>query len=333
MLTRASAAWSTHTGKRHGNQDAALAEVLPDGRELVAVADGMGGHAGGEIASRLALDVLHGALRDGLDLRAAVLAANDAVYARAMAEPELEGMGTTLVVLLRRGGRYEIANVGDSRAYRLNGRGLEQLTLDHSFMAEAERNGMSADEIARSPWRSALMRAIGTDPDVEPDLFGPFEVSEPHAVLLCSDGLYGVVAAPVIVEQFLKAASIEAATQALVEYAAAAGSRDNITAAAMEFGAMRAAAASFGDPVAAVLAAGTAAGTHPPPGLEAEASSPPAEPDEPVEPGATIHAPRTAMKRPSARKRRHRRIRWDNLVFGLCVAGLLLWLIHVLTTL
>src|SRR5690606_4227177 len=105
--------------------------------------------------------------------------------------PEWHGMGTTLVALLIAGNRYTIASVGDSRAYRVDAAGVRQITVDHSLMAEAERNGDdAAEQLAGSPLRHALTRALGTEPQVEVDVFGPFDVEVPHTVVLCSDGLY-----------------------------------------------------------------------------------------------------------------------------------------------
>lgn len=237
MPTLQRTGWWSERGRRPSNEDSALGLTLADGAELVAVADGMGGHAAGEVASRTALDALAAALRGGAGLRDAVLEANAAVRDLAASDPELAGMGTTLVALLRRGERYEIANVGDSRAYRMDAAGLRQLTQDHSFAAEVVRRGeMTDEEAARSPWKNALTRAVGGEADIEVDVFGPFDVAEPHAVLLCTDGVYRVLDAAELAERLAGAASADAAARALADAAIRAGSQDNATAAVIAFG-------------------------------------------------------------------------------------------------
>jgi protein phosphatase len=229
---------ATHRGRRSRNQDAVLARELADGRTLVAVADGMGGHAAGEVASETALSALVSALESGAALAVAVRHANAAVHALSTSQAELEGMGTTLVALLRNGESYQIANVGDSRAYRVRSRSLEQITADHSFVAEGLRAGtLSAEEAERSPWRHALTRSLGTDAEVEVDLFGPFSTGgEPHAVLLCSDGLHQVLPPERLLEWLDSEAGRAHALERLPEEAYRAGGTDNITAALIEFG-------------------------------------------------------------------------------------------------
>jgi serine/threonine protein phosphatase PrpC len=228
----------TECGRRRVNQDAVLVTTLSDGRELAAVADGMGGHAGGEIASRVALTTLRNALEAGADLDAAVRAANQAVFAQADAQPELRGMGTTLVAALRAGDAYSIANVGDSRAYLIDGDGIAQLTQDHSFVAEAVRSGhLSEQQAGRSQWRNAVTRAVGTEPTVEVDVFGPFPARADHALLLCTDGLYRAVTDEELLRTVLTTAAPAPAVRELVHAALAGGSDDNISAALLTFGA------------------------------------------------------------------------------------------------
>jgi len=225
------ACW-THRGGRRSNQDAAAALALGDGRELLAVADGMGGHLGGSVASRLALETLVARLRLGDDLVTAARAANRAVHRAARERPGCEGMGTTLVALLRSARAYEIVNVGDSRAYRVAGGRIEQITRDHSFLAEArERGELAAGEAERSPWRHAVTRAIGLEPEVEVDRFGPFRIGEPQLVLLCSDGLSNALAEDELLRELAPAADAEAAVERLGGAALAAAPADNVTAA------------------------------------------------------------------------------------------------------
>ena len=227
----------THRGRRKANQDAVLLHSFGEDRTLVAVADGMGGHAAGEVASARALQTLLAEIEGGADLGDAIQAANSAVHAQAVANPQQSGMGTTLVVLLREGGSYRIANVGDSRAYRIDADGVAQITRDHSFVAEAVREGrLSADEVTRTPWRNALTRAVGTDADTEADVFGPFPVASDHAILLCSDGLYRTVPDADLQRYLLASEGLQAGVNSLAALAFRRGSDDNISAAAAEFG-------------------------------------------------------------------------------------------------
>ena len=222
-------------GARPYQEDAVLADTLPDGRTLVAVADGMGGHAAGDVASALALETLVEALGGGQDLEAAFLLANERVHAEAN-EPGKEGMGTTLVAMLLGGDSYQIANVGDSRAYVLSGEGIRQVTDDHSYVAEAVKQGQSESEAEASQWRNVLTRAIGTDAEVAVDLFGPFPVEHGTAVLLCSDGLYKVLSDGDLQDLFVQSAAPPGAAQAMVGEAYEQGSDDNISVAIAEFG-------------------------------------------------------------------------------------------------
>jgi len=220
----------TVAGRRASNQDAVLVHDLPDGRTLLVVADGMGGHQAGEEASRQAVACLVDALTAGAALVEAFKAANARIHAAASENAQWTGMGTTLVALLRTGDRYEVANVGDSRAYRIGSAGVGRITDDHSVLAEAERNGGAAlSEMRDSPWRNALTRALGTDPDIEVDLFGPFSVNEPHAVVLCTDGLYRSVTDQDLAHWLAGATDLQEAAVKLVEGAVTAGSSDNVS--------------------------------------------------------------------------------------------------------
>lgn len=227
----------TESGRRPVNQDAVLAVRLADGRELVAVADGMGGHSAGEVASASALETLRARLKEGVDLRGAVTAANATIHAAAAANPAWHGMGTTLVAMLRSGSSYEIANVGDSRAYRITAATVSQITADHSVMAEALReSGVAPEEMVHSRWRNALTRALGTEADVDVDVFGPFEIREPHAVLLCTDGLHRSTSEDVLRQHVADAEDAWKAARELAAEAYRNGSSDNISAAVVLFG-------------------------------------------------------------------------------------------------
>ena len=212
-----------------------LAETLSDRRTLLAVADGMGGHAAGEVASALALQTLTEAISDGQSLEAAFTLANSRVHEMA-AEPGKQGMGTTLVAILADGGSYEVANVGDSRAYVISASGIRRLTEDHSFVAEAMKRGQTEEEAMATPWRDALTRSIGTDEEVRVDVFGPFEVEADSAFLICSDGLYKTLSDQDLQDLFARSGSPRGAAQALVSAAFDNGSDDNISAAVAEWG-------------------------------------------------------------------------------------------------
>jgi serine/threonine protein phosphatase PrpC len=240
ILPNSRSAHVTLPGRRPTNQDSTADVRFPDGRHLIAVADGMGGHQSGEVASAMAIEVLCREVGGGRPLSEALAIANAEIHDEASRDPSRAGMGTTLVALLRHGSAYEIANVGDSRAYRIDRQGIAQITRDHSFAAEAASSKvMSPEEIARSPWRNALTRSLGTQATVDVDLFGPFEIpGPPHLVLLCSDGMYRVIPDEAIRQKLLEAGDIGRAAAALSALALQNRSDDNVSVAAMEFGDM-----------------------------------------------------------------------------------------------
>ena len=233
MTDRVQLRWggATDVGQlRSVNQDSML--VGPD---LFVVADGMGGHQGGEVASALAIDSVAGqALGPSItDLITAVQDANETVYARGTQDPSLSGMGTTFVALavVEDDGEplVAIVNVGDSRAYRLSDGVLEQITDDHSLVAELVREGrISEQEAAVHPQRNIVTRALGIDPTIPVD---DFEIL-PHRgdrYLLCSDGLTNEVTEPDIAVVLRSIDDPEQAAQELVRQANEHGGRDNIT--------------------------------------------------------------------------------------------------------
>ncbi len=222
-------------GLRPYQEDAVLTDTLSDGRILVAVADGMGGHAAGEVASALALETLRESLEGGKPLDEAFQLANARVHEKAR-EPGKQGMGTTLVAMVLDGGKYLMANVGDSRGYLLSAGSIRQVTEDHSFVQEAINKGESEEEAKQSRWKDALTRSIGTHAEVEVDVFGPFSLEEDSAVLLCSDGLYKTLSDSDLMELFEKSGGPRGACQSLVSNAFERGSDDNITVAVAEFG-------------------------------------------------------------------------------------------------
>ncbi|MGD8321296.1 MAG: protein phosphatase 2C domain-containing protein, partial [Gemmatimonadota bacterium] len=205
-------------GRRPYQEDSVLAETLPDGRTLVVVADGMGGHAAGEVASALAIQTLLGAVREGSPLDMSFRLANAQVNEKS-GEPGKEGMGTTMVAVLVDGDSYHVANVGDSRGYLVDAEGIRRITSDHSFVAEAMKRGQSEEEAMASQWKDALTRSIGTEAEVEVDVFGPFPVREGTAVLLCSDGLYKALADRELRQVFGRSGGPRGAVEALVDAA------------------------------------------------------------------------------------------------------------------
>jgi PPM family protein phosphatase len=219
---------------RSGNEDSYFC-----GRTVFAVADGLGGHQGGEVASAAAVEPL--AALDGRAfadpgeaaeaLAAAVREANAAILDRAAGNPDLWGMGTTLTAAAVAGeGQLQLAHVGDSRAYLLRDGALEQLTSDHTVVAELVRRGrLTPAQAAIHPERSILTRAVGLDPTVPVDLPDPLELRPGDQVLLCSDGLTEAVDDDRIARVLSDADDGNAACRSLIDTANAAGGPDNIT--------------------------------------------------------------------------------------------------------
>ncbi|MCH8813629.1 MAG: serine/threonine-protein phosphatase [Chloroflexi bacterium] len=228
--------------KRSSNQDQALATVLPDGVLLLAVADGVGGAAGGEIAAAVAVEELahgfsHGA-GDG-DVKASLLSAfaqaNNRVLATGREIADLEGLATTLVAALVTGSSAWVASVGDSRAYLYeDARGLLPLTKDHTWTADRVREGkMTLEEAAPSPFSHVITRGIGVADSVEPDLHGPIELPPGSVLLLCSDGLHGPVNDQEIAVTIAAGPSEDRAKR-LIALANSKGGPDNIAVAIFE---------------------------------------------------------------------------------------------------
>ncbi len=212
---------------REGNEDAYLVD---DATGLVAVADGMGGHRAGEVASATALEALRAAITSGKPLREAIEDANEAVFTKSLADTDLRGMGTTLTAgTLAAGGTLLVGHVGDSRAYLLHDGELAQVTVDHSLVEELVREGrLTADEAAVHPQRSIITRALGVDATVEVDVY-PVELVPGDRLLICSDGLTGMVQADAIAATLRREDDPTRAAQQLVDAANAAGGEDNIT--------------------------------------------------------------------------------------------------------
>ncbi len=219
---------ATDVGRvRDHNEDAYLVD---DRLGLFAVADGMGGHQAGEVASAIALEALRAAVTSGEGIRDAVTSANDAVYEKSTTDDRLRGMGTTLTAgTLAAGDTLLLGHVGDSRAYALRDHQLERLTTDHSLVEELIQAGELTEEQAEhDPRRSMITRALGIEPTVEVDLY-PIQVHDGDRLLLCSDGLTGMVREDEIAEVLNEERDPNQAAHRLIDMANAGGGIDNIT--------------------------------------------------------------------------------------------------------
>ena len=231
------AASMTDVGRaRERNEDAAFV-----GKAVFAVADGLGGHNAGEVASNLALGPV--ASLDEMEPRKAshhvadaVRKSNRAVFDRAQQDAELKGMGTTMTAVVVSEGIAHIAHVGDSRCYLVRGGQIEQLSHDHTLVARMVSEGkLTAEQAEVHPQRSILTRALGADRDVDVE-----EVNVPLAtgdrLVLCSDGLSGVLAPDDIRAVVTDGADLEEICRALIDAANARGGPDNITAVVVDVG-------------------------------------------------------------------------------------------------
>jgi serine/threonine protein phosphatase PrpC len=219
---------------RSNNQDRCAEFVDQAGYRLLIVADGMGGHQGGEVASQTVVETVGEVFRRGFAdpaglLREAFDEANDRVHGMAARSAALNGMGTTGVALLLGPARRAwLANVGDSRAYRIRRGRFELLTDDHSWVnQEVRHQRMTPEEAAVHPRKNVLTRSIGVDPSVEVDVTAT-DVEPGDRFLLCSDGLWGEVPEPRIAE-VLSSEAPERAVHTLVALANQSGGPDNIT--------------------------------------------------------------------------------------------------------
>ena len=215
---------------REGNEDSAYA-----GPHLLAVADGMGGHAAGEVASAVTITTVASldAEEPGLDLVSAladaVAAANQRLRELTVSDPEIDGMGTTLTALLWAAGCAALCHIGDSRAYLLRDGQFSQLTRDHTLVQVLVDEGdITEDDVATNPYRSVLLRALDSRTVAEPDLV-PIEPYPGDRYLLCSDGLSGVVSERVLHQVLTTVQDLDEVTFRLVELAIAGGGPDNIT--------------------------------------------------------------------------------------------------------
>lgn len=227
-------------GKRIRNEDCLFIPTRPGEIALAAVADGMGGHNAGSTASALAVETVVTELKRGgmgspEDLILAALAkANAAIYDYSIHTPNCRGMGTTLVLAMAFRTRYVAANIGDSRLYYFDGNTLTQITEDHSYVAELVAAGhITREEAMRHPRRNIITRALGTREQEQADIFkgswGPGDM-----LMLCTDGLFGVLDEMEMARALLEEKDMELACERMVEMALYGGSTDNISVALIQ---------------------------------------------------------------------------------------------------
>lgn len=240
MTLRWEAAGATDVGRvRTGNEDAL---VVDRDRGVFLVADGMGGHAAGEVASALAVEAVGGALARGVDdglgceglaeaMRDAFLHAAEAIDRHAAAEPDTRGMGTTLTACaLHPDGVLCVGHIGDSRAYRLRGGVLEQLTHDHTLVQREVDAGRLSPEAARvHPLSHVITRALGAGPPYDPEPRS-LRVEPGDLLLLATDGLTGMVDDDRLARLLASPEPPDRVVRALIDAANAAGGVDNVTA-------------------------------------------------------------------------------------------------------
>lgn len=212
---------------REHNEDALL--CCPP-LNLWAVADGMGGHQRGEVASALALKTLRSLIHRGADLPAAIHGAHAAILATAADDPGSRGMGTTLVAVRFAGADFQLAWVGDSRAYRVGAGGIEQLSRDHSWVqALVDAGQLTAEQAASHPRRNVVTQCLGqAGQELQVDRLQG-RLGRGELLLLCSDGLSGELGDAQIQQICAGAGTLDALVSELVEAANRAGGRDNIS--------------------------------------------------------------------------------------------------------
>lgn len=243
---RVVAAGQTDTGcVRKHNEDNLLVDTELG---LFAVADGLGGHAAGEVASQIVVEKISqfiaqtaepdltwpleydsGLHHDGNRLKAALMLSDQAIVEDIRNNPERDTMGSTVVACLVRGGHVTLVHVGDSRAYLLNSQGIRQVTQDHSWVAEQVANGILTPEEARKhPFRNVITQALGNGGELDVAV-QELDLQEMDRLLLCSDGLSGMIQDHDIWEIVQGATSLQEATQRLTARAVENGGEDNIT--------------------------------------------------------------------------------------------------------
>jgi len=211
------------TGRvRDLNEDSYLTQ-----EPLFVIADGMGGHLAGDVASQTAIEIItanRGDASSDLDsLERLVLKANEAIWGKAQADPSMHGMGTTLTLVFLDGSKGHLAHVGDSRAYLFRDGKLEQVTEDHTLVERMVKEGrLPREEAARHPQRNIITRALGMDADVKVDTF-ELALRAGDRILLCSDGLNSMLSDEEVEEVLNTFPDADEATDRLIEMANEAG--------------------------------------------------------------------------------------------------------------
>lgn len=227
---------------REANEDNGR-HIVPNDSEIQAkrgtltiVADGMGGHSSGEVASQMAVDLISAyyyadEINDAPEaLCNAIKLANHEIYQTAISDERYFGMGTTMVALVLLDGFGYTAHIGDSRAYRLRAGEMAQITMDHSQVVEMFKQGLiSWEETKHHEDKNVILRAVGTQPKVEADISEAFQIEPEDEFLLCSDGLNDMVEDDEIYRVWLQSKSVFEASENLVEQAKINGGHDNIT--------------------------------------------------------------------------------------------------------
>jgi serine/threonine protein phosphatase PrpC len=237
--------------KRNHNED--YFSLIED-EQLFMVADGMGGHASGEVASKMAAEVVQEFYVRTKDdeatwpykmdrqlsyvenrLVVGIKMANQRIFHAACRDIKFKGMGTTIVSGQVVGDKFYIAHVGDSRCYRIRGGGIQQMTRDHSLLEDYKdaKPNMSEDEQRKFPHKNVITRALGMRETVQVDVLA-HDIQDKDVFLLCSDGLSGMIEDPKIMEVVRGAADLELAVSSLVEAANEAGGTDNVTVLALQ---------------------------------------------------------------------------------------------------
>jgi len=220
----------------HGSWVPADPEELRRRGALLVIADGMGGARAGKVASRMTVDTVLRVYRESpsvhplSDLRAAIVSANQAVHSESQNHPELGGMGTTCTALVVREGESFVAHVGDTRAYLVRQRRIQQLTRDHSLVAQlVEEHQMSADQARADRRRNVVTRSIGIEPEVDVDADRiPVPLVARDTLLLCTDGLHGLVRDDEL-SPLASEADLERSCRQMIALARQRGGPDNIT--------------------------------------------------------------------------------------------------------
>jgi PPM family protein phosphatase len=316
-----------------GRQRSANEDSLVIAPPFFAVADGMGGAKAGEVASATAIEVFEGEAESSeaaeSQLARIVREANRRIHALAVSDESFRGMGTTLTAAKITGDQVSLAHVGDSRAYLLRNGELEQLTRDHSLVAELERSGQITPEAAEHhPQRSIITRALGPEPDVEVDTY-TIAGREGDLFMICSDGLTSMISDDEVSSILRSAAGLDDAADALVRAANQSGGRDNITVVLFRLG-------ESGEPDGAPVEDETIAGELSADDVRAAADAPTVAPGSPAGPAVAERlgdapADATIVASPQRRAggaaapapRRRRRLRLGTFVKGIVVLAVL----------